>query len=551
MPRQMWGDPTRGKDAMLPEEEDVAAFNEKAAKFNDAETAFRSLVDALASYKTAVMQMTECGVAVAENIDKFFVAKDAQRDLSAKFLDAQISVRAKWVGDLEKRYDANVLRPVKSRVDEIPKVREYMKEREAAKAEMIKRKKRLNADRKKDGQRQRDKQRKLNEIVDRFAMFNDEVTQRFSFIERNLANFVSPPLRAMVSLLSEFASSAVTTLHDVEQLVTVIPPMTRELSPAPRDAKHSSMGGIVDSETWDDAYQFDEDDEDELGTDRDSAYAPRKSESPASTVAHRSTDPPSSTNTRNSGPTTALDINLPLDLPLPTSPHSSEHVTTPGVRPVVPNGTAIGDFAVSPMAAHGASGNSFAHEGTVPLVVSPRHRTNHSMDGGFVPSIGTSAGSSASTDIIVTETASRVRATFTTEGLNRRGAREGMISGDTATSVASSDVTGRVDVLMRVRAEYDYTPREPNEIEFRKRDVIEVTAKDRSGWWLGRCRRAVGYFPANHTRELTEQEEIEYLKEKQRRKCERRQGHRRRDSRESRPSARSVSHSSSIQATPA
>lgn len=538
----MWGDgrASGGSVKKDSEDDDEVVYREKHEKFRQADEEFRELVRKLTAYKAAVMNAAESGVAVAEQMDRFFACKGegpAQRELATKFLDAQSTVRAKWVGDIEKRFDEEVLGPVKSRVDELPKVRDYIKQRSAAKAEMQKRKKKMiqsapnRTATKREGPRLRDKHRRLQEITDRYAMFHDEVMQRFNYIERNMGNFVTGPLRSLVSILSDFSTSTVSSLDEVERLVADAPPMTRELSPAPGvDRLAGTTGGVVDQEAWDDAYAFDdEDDEDDdfeiesVGTatrasgrrpphgrvqSADSVPRSGPSGAAANDGGSSNHDPSSPTSPRKGRSVTSMPVNGSSS----TFPTAVLQRDTPALSSVAGSSSSAGRAAAAQQ----------QHIGQDPFGLN---------------SVGTSAASSASTDNVVSEHGSRAHTSLTAEPYDRRAARqrEGKSSGDT---VGSAELSSRGDVLMRLVALYDFTPKEANEIELRKGDIIEVSTKSDSGWWRGRCRRTTGYFPQNYTRELTDEEEIEYLNEKRRRK---RQGHRRQGSRDMRRSGRSAS----------
>lgn len=158
----------------IPQEHDAAVFNEKCRKFDEADAAFRTLVDALNSYKQAVLSAADCGVAVAKAMDAFFTQPDhKQKQLVDNFLQSQLAIRANWITDAQHAFDAEVLAPIKSRLDEIPKVRETMRARASYKADMEKRQKRLQTDRKRDTSRLRDKQRRLKEITNQYTMFHN------------------------------------------------------------------------------------------------------------------------------------------------------------------------------------------------------------------------------------------------------------------------------------------------------------------------------------------------------------------------------------------
>ncbi|XP_072298253.1 GRB2-related adapter protein 2a [Eucyclogobius newberryi] len=54
----------------------------------------------------------------------------------------------------------------------------------------------------------------------------------------------------------------------------------------------------------------------------------------------------------------------------------------------------------------------------------------------------------------------------------------------------------------QVRALYDFTAEEDDELEFRAGDVIEVLDRSDPSWWKGRLRGKSGLFPANYTEQL-------------------------------------------------
>lgn len=540
----MWGEASRSsqgkKDALgvvsNSQEDDISVFTEKSRKFDEADAQFRALVDSLAAYKTAIMTATECGVAVATQMDKFFVPRDGeQKQLVTKFLDAQISIRAKWLSDSEKVFDADVLAPIKSRVDEIPKVRDYIKQRAAALTEMQKRQKKFQSERKKDGSRLREKQRRLKEISDRYAMFHDEVIQRFNYIDRNLGTFVTSPLRSLVSVTADVSKSTVDSLSEVEKLVAETPQITKELSPAaPMASLTDVAGGIVDVETWDDSYAFEDDDDDD---DDDEEQDPEDLETDSASARASGRRPPRgrvrSADAIAKGPN-ALSSGLDafnLDLPPASSPRrgrSASSTPADGTAvysptfplPVAPNSNVLQrETAGGP----GSSSGRNSQLGQEPY---------------YLPSVGTSAASSASTENIGIES-SRI-SSIQTDPSQRRRRRDGKGSGDT---VGSGENLVKSEVLMRLVGVYEFVPQESNELEIHVGDVVEVNSKNDSGWWCGQCGKSKGYFPRNYTRELTDQEELEYLAERRRR---RRQGHRRQDSQDSRRSGHTASHSSAM-----
>lgn len=59
-----------------------------------------------------------------------------------------------------------------------------------------------------------------------------------------------------------------------------------------------------------------------------------------------------------------------------------------------------------------------------------------------------------------------------------------------------------LDVCL-VQAVYDFKAAEPNELEFKRLDVINVLDKSDPNWWEGEVNQRKGYFPANYTRPYT------------------------------------------------
>lgn len=518
----------------------LSVFAEKERKFDDADTAFRDLIASLDAYKDAVRKAADCGVAVAEQMDKFFGSRDAeQKQLVTHFHHSQNAIRTKWIDHSEKLFDADVLTPIQSRLDEIPKVRDYVKLRSVALAEMQKRQKKLQSERKKDGSRLRDKQRRLKEISDRYAMFHDEVIQRFNYIDRNMGTFVTAPLRSLVVLMADVSKSTVESLEGVVKLVSETPPITKELSPAPAMASlTNSSGGIVDTEAWDDAYAFDDDDDVD---DDDEHDAPEPTDADTDSASARASGrrPPRgrvrSADDATRGPNALLsgldsNFSLGLDLSTATSPRRGRSVSsTPADSATLyqsnlplPLGSSISTILQrDSQGAPGSASGRASHAGQEPF---------------YLPSVGTSAASSTSTENIMQDGVLKPHSAIGIEHYDRRRyQREGRGSADT---VGSGDQLVRNEVLMRLVAVYDFSPQESNELEIRTGDVIEVSAKNDSGWWCGRCGKSTGYFPKTYTRELTEQEELDYLAERRRRK---RRGHRRQDSHESKKSGLTAS----------
>jgi len=65
--------------------------------------------------------------------------------------------------------------------------------------------------------------------------------------------------------------------------------------------------------------------------------------------------------------------------------------------------------------------------------------------------------------------------------------------------------------IMYCRALYDYTSRGPNELTFRRNDVIEVFGRSQNGWWDGLVRDVRGWFPSNYVVLITERDAMEEL----------------------------------------
>ncbi|KAL7861265.1 hypothetical protein AOLI_G00176140 [Acnodon oligacanthus] len=63
----------------------------------------------------------------------------------------------------------------------------------------------------------------------------------------------------------------------------------------------------------------------------------------------------------------------------------------------------------------------------------------------------------------------------------------------------TSDTLPAPRSAMQVRALYDFTAEEDDELGFNAGDVIEVLDRSDASWWKGRLRGNVGLFPANYT----------------------------------------------------
>ena len=48
-----------------------------------------------------------------------------------------------------------------------------------------------------------------------------------------------------------------------------------------------------------------------------------------------------------------------------------------------------------------------------------------------------------------------------------------------------------------VQALFDFDPKEPGELGFRRGDIIKVTENTDANWWTGMCHGQVGTFPRN------------------------------------------------------
>lgn len=56
--------------------------------------------------------------------------------------------------------------------------------------------------------------------------------------------------------------------------------------------------------------------------------------------------------------------------------------------------------------------------------------------------------------------------------------------------------------MVHVRALYDFTAEEDDELGFSAGDIIEVVDRSDPSWWMGRLRGRSGLFPANYTMQL-------------------------------------------------
>lgn len=503
---------------------DESLFAEKVRKFDDADQTFRNLLDSLTEYKKVIYSVAETGLKVAQSMHAFFPNADTQhKDMSENFVRAQSQVLHKFTEDALKSFDADVLAPIKSRVDEIPAVRAIMKQRHDALVDMQRRQKKLHSERKKDGPRLRDKQRKFKDSTDRYAMIHDDVIKRFNYIERNMANFVTAPFRSLVTVVSQLMKSSLVTLDDVIKLLAEAPPMTKDLSPAAPVALNDSTNGMV-LERWDNDFEDDDnqlndnDDSDDHDTDfdTDSTSAQGAPSATPKSVPNSSRPPRSRVKSadhvpKSPDPMSTLDFAV-NDLTISRSPRRGRSASS---APAETFSALIPSTAVTQRDGLAANGGAGSSSGRGSLL---GDQLNYNV-------IATSgASSTASTDNLHSDRLiSNTQSYF--GSYQRRRLRDGKASLDT---MESNESIGRNDVLMRVVAMYDFSPQEANELEMREGDVVEVTAKYDGGWWCGQNGKSAGYFPRNYTRELTTQEELDYLEEREKRK--KRRGHRGQDS---------------------
>jgi Variant SH3 domain len=535
----MWGDgasPAAGSD-VAGELEGDAAFARRLAKFDAADARFRALSTALADYRAAVGAAAAAGVALAEAAAVFFSGAEGasgdvgsavqrlvaqttvadaldppnvsveqmslqQQDSSrtsaqsshpvggehasyltlsfpgsgvlnsqqqqqvqdvipAAFRASQLVILEKWTSDIAPRFHSDVCRPIDQCLAQFPEVRSYIKQRNAAAQELARRQKKLRD----SGSRVKDKQRKWRECSDRFKMLDDQVVQRFSYIDRTQSHLVLPPLRNLATLLHEYARDAATAMRDISRLVATSTPQSIARNVSPPTHRREGRGPSLSSahgpedEGWDDAFDFN----DETGA------AP----------ADASPD---------------VDGDSSVQLPLGSRGVSSQESSAISV----PNVPADGASRQS----RGASGSSATN-----------NLTPANLQAAIAPS----------------------------------GAAELQPTVDRAASKETWDQDSRSErqnVLMRLGATFDFTPKEANELPLHAGDVVEVYEKHVSGWWLGRTNHITGYFPRDYTRELSEQEELDFLAERARRRRDKRRGHRRKESQSSHRSGGTTSQSS-------
>lgn len=531
-----------------------ARFGRRLSRFEAADARFRALSDALDAYRCAVGVMVDAGVAVADALADFFgekggaagaaggagsagksagsglgsvgsglglagggeeeggadagggaggfgekgVEKAGEKNIPGAFRAAQMSIRSKWTLDVQSRFDEEVYKAVKDSLDQFPEVRNYIKQRDAAKVEMAKRQKKL----KDTGARVKDKQRKWRECTDRFKMFDDEVMQRFSVIDRGQAGLVAKPLRLLVLLLDEFYRDVAGAMGDVVMQVreTASTAVVREFSPPPRHDGHGSTTPAgVEDEGWDDS--FPGDDPASSGNAVRSDIVASASKTAKGAVGHQRTQsalPPARL--------VSSDSNLSTRRAASGPPHAA--VSGGGARGVGGGGG-------------GGVGGSGAGS-TRPALPSDFGEGGGGGDG---------SGRALLSSLKIGQ--------LTPSSLKAVAAMDDVQSPDAGLPHSDNGHDGtwdqdsrseRQNVLMRLAATFEFIPTERNELALHHGDIIEVYERHASGWWLGRTNHVTGYFPQNHTRPLSEEEEVEFVQERSRRKRDRRRAHRRRDS---------------------
>lgn len=528
---------------------DERLFAEKARKFDEADKLFRDLVDSLTAYKAAILNVAECGVTVGTNLEKFFLSHNekSHKQVAMKYLEAQQSIRSKWLSEAEKSFDADVLAPIKSRLEEIPTVRLYMKNRSNALNEMQKRQKKLQSGRKKDGSKYRDKQRKCKDMSDQYTMFNDDVIKRFNYIERNMGTFVTAPLRSLISIMADVSNSSVQSLDNVVKMVADTPPITKDLLPSPpmMESKEFS-GGHAGLEIWDESFIDDQNIDRDVFDDSTTGAATDTNSSPSrqgtgggyvngiqrSTTRVRSAEPGTGSSSPNIDPS-PFDIS---SMQNPRRGRSASSAPTPGADSS-PSTTGGGNVVPPSLPMYYAPSKSVPvrhHQ----LSLIPQHATEGFPETAPGSSSGHASQPNGVTSIASSTSMDRISSHAQQQ---RRRLENRKSSADTVGSVGSCN--GRREHLARLVAIYDFTPREGNELALDVGNVIEVVSRNDSGWWCGQCGRSTGYFPQNYTRPLTEKEEEEYMAVKARRRKQR--SHRRQESSESRQSGQATLHTHS------
>lgn len=69
--------------------------------------------------------------------------------------------------------------------------------------------------------------------------------------------------------------------------------------------------------------------------------------------------------------------------------------------------------------------------------------------------------------------------------------------------------------VSRVRAQFDFVPSEPGELEFKRGDVIAVLESVYKDWWRGSLKGKTGIFPLNYVEKLTDPTPDELQREAQ------------------------------------
>ncbi|GAB0494412.1 hypothetical protein MMPV_005705 [Pyropia vietnamensis] len=203
------------------------------------------------TYRENMRVVLASGVQLAEHLTSFFnpPASPQQRELSLRFQEAHRSLERTWLTHLEPAFMARAVTPARSRADDTPEVREVIKRRAASFADVQRRARKVRSLARKDSSRLRDNERKLTQARHNYMLFHDDVMQRFANVERNYGAFVVPTLRATVRLSAEMAAAAAEVLGGVDALVSApVPPRvrSRDMSPAlpeRRRSGHRSRGG--------------------------------------------------------------------------------------------------------------------------------------------------------------------------------------------------------------------------------------------------------------------------------------------------------------------
>eukprot|EP00168_Porphyra_purpurea_P006371 TRINITY_DN17845_c0_g1_i1.p1 TRINITY_DN17845_c0_g1~~TRINITY_DN17845_c0_g1_i1.p1 ORF type:complete len:218 (-),score=62.17 TRINITY_DN17845_c0_g1_i1:29-682(-) len=203
----------------------------------------------LNTYRENMRVVLASGVQLAEHLTSFFnpPASPLQRELSLRFQEAQRSLERTWLTSLEPAFMARAVAPARSRADDIPEVRDVIKRRAASLADVHRRARKVRSLARKDSSRLRDNERKLTQARHSYALFHDDVMQRFANVERNYGAFVVPTLRATVRLSAEMATVTAEVLGGVTRSCRRRPPRvrSRDMSPAlpeRRRSGHRSRG---------------------------------------------------------------------------------------------------------------------------------------------------------------------------------------------------------------------------------------------------------------------------------------------------------------------